>query len=283
MVRPKGPPQMPRKSSPNNSRAARKPPRRRFSAFAEFVRFIEDNCHSDLVLFRGQPVDESLVPKIGRLSLRGKNLPKTERSMLEDFKRRSRPYINATLDNNWDWLALAQHHGMATRLLDWTTSPLAALWFAVGQAPRSRGKENGGVSNGVVWMLTPEEDRILTQDERGEDPLSNIGMTRLFQPNYIADRIVSQGGWFTVHKYQTSRGRFVPLEDHKTYKHYLRAISIPAKSFKDHRYHLDRMGVNAASMYPGLDGLCSHIQWLNSYLTDEDEGSKVQRSTARNR
>jgi len=85
------------------------------------------------LIFRGQPVDQPLLPRLVRLDLRieHESWKKTEALILEEFKRGLLPLSEFKPENNWDLLALAQHHGLPTRLLDWTYSALAALCFTV--------------------------------------------------------------------------------------------------------------------------------------------------------
>ena len=98
-------------------------------SFREFQEIILEIPTERFILYRGQAQDKTLLPKIARYSV--PDAEETEREMLEDFKRRSLHLIDTHPGNSWDWLALAQHHGMATRLLDWTENPLIALWFSI--------------------------------------------------------------------------------------------------------------------------------------------------------
>jgi hypothetical protein len=97
----------------------------------KLLRELNRKSITDYTLFRGQEQDWELIPKIGRVGFRNIGDENAEQKMLDDFKRLSMPHLLRVPKNDWDWLALAQHHGMATRLLDWTTNPLVALWFAV--------------------------------------------------------------------------------------------------------------------------------------------------------
>ena len=67
------------------------------------------------LLFRGQGVDRPLLPKLSRLHLNG-TIINVEKLILAEFKRGILPLTEFKPENNWDLLALAQHHGLPTRL-----------------------------------------------------------------------------------------------------------------------------------------------------------------------
>jgi hypothetical protein len=83
-------------------------------------------------LYRGEDAESyALKPKMGRLS-EGvpAGQPNAEQAMLREFKRRAAPHVDRAPNNDWEWLSIAQHFGLATRLLDWSENPLVAVWFA---------------------------------------------------------------------------------------------------------------------------------------------------------
>jgi len=133
------------------------------------------------------------------------NILVKEKRILEEFQRLSFPYLNSNSNcNEWDMLALAQHHRLPTRLLDWTENPLAALWFAFI-------KEKQNNSDRVVWCLVVKLDEIVDPKEGSPFKQNNI---RIFKPNHITKRIAAQSGWFTVHTL-TNMNKFHPLNKHK--------------------------------------------------------------------
>jgi hypothetical protein len=181
--------------------------------------------------------------------------------MLEEFQRHSLPFLRVTPTTTLEWLALAQHHGLPTRLLDWSQNPFTSLWFAVNQPP-SQGQ------NGVVWILRPTEE-----DFAGDSDKNTLECKRhmVFAPKDLTERITAQVAWFTVHKCWSGHPQFEPLEHSQEFGNKLTKILIPANRFAHLRFHLDRYAVNHASVFPGLDGLSAHIKWKWCFLSDEGE------------
>ena len=234
----------------------------KITSVSQLIAFIEENCEGESTLFRGQPEDQPLLPKIARngFRVRGDRL-QIERKMFEQFRREAVPFLGNDPGSLWDWLALAQHHGLPTRLLDWTLNPLAALWFAVERPATKTGL-------GVVWFFDAQDDDYV--DASDGNPFQ-ADRTRVFRPRHLTGRIVSQRGYFTAHKYLDSKNKFIPLNTNAKFKNRLTKLSIPGSAFANIRRDLDRCGVNGASMYGGLDGICAHIAWLHSLVDDETE------------
>jgi len=233
------------------------------SSLNEFIDEIETlkdtqirNGNSADFLFRGQNCDQPLLPKIARLELKGETL-NTEKQIFEEFKRQAPPYITMAQESDWDWLATAQHHGLPTRLLDWTYSALCGLWFAVKEDP-----ENDHEEHGVVYIFTPTlADYKIA--EQIIDPFE-IKQSAIYRPKSVSKRIFAQSGVFTAHRIQVD-GAAVKFETHGSYKSKLKKFKIERGDFSKIRKSLNMMGINYHTMFPDLDGLCRHLQWRFSY------------------
>ncbi len=230
------------------------------ASFTDYAAFLSDKCDGERWLFRGQSEDQDLLPKVARPDLQlHDGVLASERRMFEQFGLEAVPYLAMTVRSQWDLLIIAQHHGLPTRLLDWSQNPLAALWFAV-EHPARTGKP------GVVWAFNFADDLLV--DRAGEEEPFNVSSTRLLRPSHITRRLVAQAGWFTVHA-PSADGKGLEIMQMSPLADRLTKITIPASIFADLRYHLDRCGINRATLYPDLDGLCRHIQWKHTCSLDE--------------
>ncbi|KAM3115675.1 FRG domain-containing protein [Phormidesmis sp. 146-33] len=225
----------------------------------EYIDCLAEINRGKRALYRGQRRDRTLLPKIARLTT---YLPilQAEREIIEVFKLRSLPLLEQHPDNDWDWLSIMQHHGLATRLLDWSVNPLASLWFCVCKPPVE-------TESGVIWLFHPESDDYAIPSKQA-DPTC-IDRSYLLRGKKVASRIRAQAGWFTAHYFDMEQEKFISLEDDPTYKPRLTKLIIPFDEFANIRFQLDRLDVNSASLFPDLDGLCAHIEWAFSSFADE--------------
>jgi hypothetical protein len=240
----------------------------------------EDSYRADIGRFRSPFIFRGLASKDFKLSTTlmrlGGDYAKLERTMLYNFRRYAGPRAVFN-DSEWNWLSLAQHHGLPTRLLDWTDSPFVALHFCTEDLEQYD-------KDGCIWCvnyrlahkLLPE----ILQEKLREYNLSlytveildeMIGkITSLnfmtdpdkpvllfFEPPALDDRIVNQ---FSIFSVLTDPSMHI---DEWLYKHekenLWKKIIIPACLKWEIRDNLDKTNITERVLFPGLDGLCS---WL---------------------
>jgi hypothetical protein len=224
--------------------------------------------------FRGQSdAADPLLTPLARLG----GLPELESHLLRNFRKYSSREV-VPGDSIWNWLAVAQHHGLPTRLLDWTFSPFVAMHFATENLDEYD-------RDGVIWcvdycrtnQLLPERLQQVLKEEGSDvftaemlgraastlhefDRLSESRFVAFFEPPSLDDRIVIQFALFSL----VSNPRIsleTWLSDHPDT---VRRVIIPADLKWEVRDKLDQANINERVLYPGLDGLS---RWLKRYYT----------------
>ncbi len=228
------------------------------NTFLDYLNVIEKNRNNDhqIQLFRGQSKNLELLPSIARLNPCF-DTTDIEIKMIDDFKRRSPLLIEKPHTNDWHWLVFAQHFGLKTRLLDWSSNPLIALWFACKN-------EYFLDKNSYVYVLSASEEMLVDYTKK-ESPFS-CNKTKILRPTLNNERIIAQSGWFTVHNFSKSKQRFSNFEIKKDGKFEILEIEIPAVSKKVIIKTLSILGVNHRTIFPDVEGLCLHLNW--KYLNE---------------
>lgn len=224
-------------------------PHTNISNFADFHRAVS-KLNPDFAVFRGvENKAYKLEPSIMRLGYdKEDELINAEKRLFKHFKEQAIPHLEYNPSNDWEWLALAQHHGLPTRLLDWSRNPLVALYFAI---------ESESDTDGAVYILTDRKDPFDMDKQMKPLELTSKDEVRKYMPANLTPRIIAQSGLFTV---QTNL--MAPYEPKGLTK-----LIIPKNAKVRIRKDLSRYGVNRYTIYPGLDGLSYHLKWSNTKQT----------------
>lgn len=199
-------------------------------------------------IFRGHSdITFKLIPSVGRGKHTSKSREKYESSLFKIFCREARAYVDSFSTDEWERLALAQHFGLPTRLLDWTANPLIALYFAVEANPETDGE-----------LIALHAVAKLTETALGNSPFS-VTRPMKFYPNIITPRIRSQEALFVVCCNIES-----PLDQYILKDWRIERLRIPKEKKDDLRYELYRIGIHKSSLFPDLGGLAERLKWQHS-------------------
>lgn len=259
----------------------------------------ESNFEYTDLWFRGQPIaHDRLTPK-GLRNLtpvhKSGNLYKDPsyyigpslEEMLDEFKRKAVPFLNYHPKNDFEWMFLAQHYGLPTRLLDWTINPLVALYFAL-DVKKCSFPEREVISveddiedysnnelrpyGAAVFIIRPEEINYLAHDLRRPIDIANHFndwkhyINPLENPfdaifpicilgNHIDERIRSQSGNFTLHG-----SKVWALDYYEIFRQKIHKIFIPSESVSNLKHELDVLGITDSFVFPGLESTAKDIE-----------------------
>ena len=230
--------------------------------------------HRSDFVYRGEASrDAKLITSLQRL---GGDYADVEPHLLRNFRKYAQR-SDVPEDSLWHWLALAKHHGLSTRLLDWTYSPYVALHFATAHPADYE-------HDGAIWLVDfVKTNRLLPETLR--EALEREGMNAMsaellrhaaptlgeleslgddfvvfFEPPALDERIVNQYALFSLMPSPHAR-----MDDWLARHPELSRRVVLAAGLKwEVRDKLDQANITERVLFPGLDGLAT---WLKRYFS----------------
>jgi FRG domain-containing protein len=218
--------------------------------------------------FRGErderiPLYSSLSRYLQNFKVAPAAWPGQEERILRIFKRKAHQFLNQPPepDDDFQWLALMQHHGAPTRLIDFTWSPYVAAFFALERT----------LGDGVVWAMNPARIESSRAPKRTRmDPRAGANFQRYFlkgkhrviwmgEPHTMNRRLIAQSGTFAVPGMLD-----LPLErilGDADQRDILAKIVLTNVVREEGMRELYRMNITYATLFPDLEGLAKSLAY----------------------
>jgi hypothetical protein len=209
-------------------------------------------------IFRGQRMaDWLLEPSLARI-LKGETKPeKIMARHLQTFQLASRGRRGSNppeLKSDNDWWALGQHHGLATPLLDWTTSPYVALFFALADTPGPHQTDHC-----VIYALNAPRVKEKNDELNMSDPAFGADFICFHPPGDENSRLVAQGGLFSRCPIETDiESWVVKYYPNAGNRAVLFKVLVPFSDRTSCLKSLNVMNINHATLFPDLYGAGKH-------------------------